>query len=292
MKFSLKTILWVFALLASAVATFGFGGVFATLTVLWLWRLVLNQRPFTWIFLLVTVALTGTFIGTILPAAPVSRGVSQQEACHRNLEYIGLALVGRYWELRESPTAQWRDSFYSPKLVCPVDLHTHDSSLSYFAVIDPRCAWTEEKMQMLSNVEDGASTTILLCEAHNRESNLNDVRELSFDEALELLSNPKLQTDGCHKIAKSKFYKSAIVRNVLFADGSVRSLKMPLPRKLASALLTANGGELVTSCEILRLTQPELDYSIYYSGMVFIFLSLLPVFNTSSLKNSRNTRPS
>jgi hypothetical protein len=63
---------------------------------------------------------------------------------------------------------------------------------------------------------------------------------------------------------------------VAFADGSVRFLALPLSPSLATALLTADGGEIIDDRAFDRASLPQLDYGKIYSLATFVALSLLP----------------
>jgi prepilin-type processing-associated H-X9-DG protein len=122
---------------------------------------------------------------------------------------------------------------------------------------------------------DGLATTILLMEAADEQVRWAEPKDLSFTRAMELLTNPR--PTGGHEIRNGFFYKPGFGRNVLFADGHVEFLKLPLDRKLAEALLTANGGEEIDLSALERVTTPVLDYAKCYAFAVFVALSLMPV---------------
>jgi prepilin-type processing-associated H-X9-DG protein len=96
--------------------------------------------------------------------------------------------------------------------------------------------------------------------------------DLAFEEAVELLVSPPSDGYYTHYFDKGFYYKPAQGINVAFADGSVKTLALPLSREHAEALLTINGGEDVDPEDI----QPELDYARIYALSVFVLVSLLP----------------
>lgn len=293
MRFRLGTILWGFALLAAALATFGLLiGLFATFTVLWIWLLVFKQSPFTFTQLLFTVAILGTLLGLFLPPSINRRDNLGQ--CKNSLKHLGKAIAQYDFENLGLPLNNWRTSllpylaenntksralsgvaktFYA----CPGDLNNTRNFTSYFSIVGPQCVWSDSGPAKLSDITDDPSQTILIPEAHNQNVAWTTSKDLSFDEAVQLLSDPAKQPQSCHWREGGFLEKPTWVRNVLFADGSVRSLNMPLPRKLAESLLTANGGEAIEPEELQRLSQPELNYRRIYSLSLFGVLSVLPI---------------
>jgi prepilin-type processing-associated H-X9-DG protein len=81
--------------------------------------------------------------------------------------------------------------------------------------------------------------------------------------------------DG-HYIEDGYFYKPNHERNVAFADGQVRYVRMPLERDLAIALLSIEGGEKIDVAMLDRLAEPELDYMKCYVFGLFVLITLLP----------------
>jgi prepilin-type processing-associated H-X9-DG protein len=148
---------------------------------------------------------------------------------------------------------------------------------NYFAIVGPRTAWHESRGRNISEFRDGAKNTILLIEAHHRGVNWAKPRDLTIDEAVDLLSQPFASHDG-HEVSNGFFYKPSVGRNVAFADGSVAFMIAPLHRKLAEALLTVDGREQIDSSEFDRATEPHLDYAKCYGFGMFVALSLLPIF--------------
>jgi hypothetical protein len=61
---------------------------------------------------------------------------------------------------------------------------------NYFAIVGPRAAWHESRGRNISEFRDGAKNTILLIEAHHRGVNWAEPRDLTIDEAVDLLSQP------------------------------------------------------------------------------------------------------
>ena len=321
MRFQLSTILWAFALLASAMATFGLLGIFIAFFVIWFWFLVYKQSQVTLIQLLITIGFLGTMVGLLLPPHGTARRSSGQR-CRKNLEKLGRAIALYDVENKGLPMKHWRilllpyvgragssilsgqgtqtpDEKSSPALssiapsgyICSADHNSIKHGTSYFAVVDSRCAWRGTIGNKLANIKDNPSHTILVLEAHNQGIAWTESKDLSFDKALELLSHPAAQPQSCHWREGGFLEKPTWVRNVLFADGAVRTLNMPLSKKLAVALLTATGGETVDMEELDRASRPELDYKKIYALTLFALLSLLPAANLRRHRKQQAATP-
>ena len=127
----------------------------------------------------------------------------------------------------------------------------------------------------MSEFTDELSQTIVLIESHNKNARWAESIDLTFDEAVGLLSSPVRKGDG-HRIRHGPFHKVSYGLNVAFADGKVRLLSTPLDRELATALLTVDGGEKVDMNIFEREPTPELDYANCYAISVFVALCVLP----------------
>jgi hypothetical protein len=127
----------------------------------------------------------------------------------------------------------------------------------------------------LGEFRDGAENTILLIESHGPGVHWAEPRDLTFDEAVNLLSQPFKSHDG-HEVSNGFFHKPSVGRHVSFADGSVAFMIAPVSRTLAEALLTVDGGEQIELSEFDKATKPQLDYARCYGFGVLVALSLLP----------------
>jgi prepilin-type processing-associated H-X9-DG protein len=317
MAFRLRTIFYVFALVGSALATFGGGGIGVAAFVLGFWWMVLYgpRWKLTLVELLVYLLIIAVLILLFLPAVQSARESSRVMSCRNNMKQLALGLINcdqtrsslppaYLADAKGNPILSWRVellpyieylSLYEQidrtlpwdaaanraavsnvqiyDLQCPGDATA--AIVSYFAVIDPRTVWPGGKRYRLADVADGLSRTILLIEAHRDAASWAEPRDLSFDEAVDLLSRPVPDGEG-HAITNGFFYKPGRGRNVAFADGSIAFLQTPLSRELAAALLTANGHEKIDDNEIERVAAPQLDYAKCYVFGLFAFLALLP----------------
>ncbi|MCH8839975.1 MAG: DUF1559 domain-containing protein [Planctomycetes bacterium] len=319
MRFRLWTILWVFALFASAMATFGPGGLFPGLVVILLCATILRRSRTTFGEWLTVFAIICVLVALLLPAVSSVRGVARRVACTNNMKQIALALHNYVDTFGSFPAASqsapdgeqlqsWRlwicpflesSSFFdnykkdepwngpdNTKLVastrfdsffeCPA--HYSEAQLShYLAVVGEHTAFPPGRGRSLAEFTDGTSNTILFIEAPHKRIPWAKPEDLSFDEAVELLSDPSKGEHFGHEVDEGFFYKPSRGINVAFVDGWVQFLRLPISREHAAALLTVDGGEVLDHREVTRLTSPELDYGRIYSLSVFLLLSLLPL---------------
>lgn len=128
----------------------------------------------------------------------------------------------------------------------------HDESdrlhTTYLAVIGPNTAWpgmtcTNQKRDF----PDGLDQTILLVEAVNSGIHWLEPRDLQFDGMSFVVNDTGKPAMGSNHLLPAKWPWSDVRRvvNVLFADGSVRSLEADITPETLRALLTRNGGETI-----------------------------------------------
>jgi hypothetical protein len=166
-------------------------------------------------------------------------------------------------------------------LECPSDTSANPSTprTNYFAIVGPTTAWPEDRGRAFSEITDGLDETILLLEAVGLNIAWGEPRDLTFDEALVLLSEPSpgRTVHHGHQNPGFSFYRDKIPGvHTAFADGTVRFLPVPLPEEMAKALLTANAGDHVDWDEFERLTAPQLDYAKIYATIAFAIVALWP----------------
>lgn len=163
----------------------------------------------------------------------------------------------------------------SSEMQCPD--HGTGTDTNYFAIVGTQTAWGDGAPLKISSITDGTSNTILIVEAAGRGIHWAEPRDLSFDEAVILLATPLDEhSDDGHRVEEGYFYKPSYRRNVAFCDGHVESLRMPLAREAAIALLTANGGETVDPEWLESGARPQLDFGRIWAFSAFVVLALLP----------------
>lgn len=133
----------------------------------------------------------------------------------------------------------------------------------------------------MAEITDPKSHTILLIEAHGRNVPWAKPSDLTFDEAIQLLTGETVLND-MHEYRPTEGFVAHILGktgsgiHVAMADGTVRFLTLPIPKELAVALLTINGGEGEVHNQLDEYCRPRLDVGKCYSLGVFVALSLLP----------------
>lgn len=145
----------------------------------------------------------------------------------------------------------------------------------YFAVLGARTAWPKDRGRPTSEITDDPDSTILLVESWRKNAAWAAPVDLTFDEAVDLLSEPP-QPEAGHEVDHGYFYLSGQCVNVALVSGRTASLQLPLRRELAASLLTVNGGEEIDEAEWRATTEPALDYRAIYALGAFVGLTLWP----------------
>jgi prepilin-type processing-associated H-X9-DG protein len=136
---------------------------------------------------------------------------------------------------------------------------------SYFAVVGPQTVWPPNRGLQLNEITDRRDQTILLLEASGLEVPWGKPQDLSYDEAVSILTSEP--DDRVAHIGGV---------NAAFADGSVRFLPVPMNRKMAEALLTARGGERIDWSTFERDARPQSDPVNRYPLIAFAIVALWP----------------
>ena len=152
---------------------------------------------------------------------------------------------------------------------------------NFFAILGSQTAWPTDRGLSASELTDGAGNTILLLEVYGLGVPWRKPRDLSFDEALELLMGSAPDRLAHHRYDKPGYFyhtppKTSRGVHAAFADGTVRFLPVPLPEEMVQAMLTANAGDEVDWDEFERLTAPQLDYAKIYATTAFAVVALWP----------------
>ncbi len=122
----------------------------------------------------------------------------------------------------------------------------------------------------------------MLIEAAGKNIAWSEPRDLTFDGAVQLLTEPRAR-----ELVHDSYNCSGLVGmltkpergvNVAFASGKVRLLVPPLPKELAIALLTRNGREEIDSFELDQYLAPEWDYGKILAIVLFTLLAVAPKF--------------
>lgn len=330
MKFRLATILWVFALFASAMATFGtFWGILISSLVVGFWILVFKVPRTTRIEWLVIIAVLAAIIALMVPVSVGSLHFDRGSYCLNNLRNLALALhsykerhntfpaaisarsddqAPHSWRVAILPyveqellflqydhNQEWNSAKNSAVTKQSIDLfhcisHTNNpQGTSYFAVVGDQTAWPEDRGRSLREFIDGTANTLLLIEAPWKNVPWAKPEDITFEEAVKLLSDPPSEKPLGHTIDEGFFYKPSRGINVAFVDAKVQLLRLPISKEQAIALLTVDGGEKIDGAPEGHVRNPELDYGRIYALCAFVLLSLLPTLKLRSSVHSSET---
>ena len=315
MRSGIWTILYVVALLAASLATFGVGGLFLAALVLVFWAIFFYTLSWTTVFAFILLLLL--VIALLTPAIQTAREAAPRNHCINNLKQISLALQAYHDVFGSFPPAyiadengkpmhSWRvlilpyleeTSIYdaydfnepwngpnNSKLMvilntfrCPTAT-TPDTHTNYVAVVGPRTAWPEDESSRKARFVDGRSKTIQIIESHQRSVHWMEPRDVSFDEAVEMLSGDVDSGNSDGHLVERFFCYERSGRMAAFADASVRFLPYGMPRKSAEGLLTVAGGENIDpgNIKFSGSTIRTMKWDRVCTLSLFIALVLLP----------------
>lgn len=164
---------------------------------------------------------------------------------------------------------------------CPSDLRYPESTkwTRYVAVTGSRTVWGKERSCRLSEIEDGASNTLMLIEYHGEPIPWTEPRDLDFDQVIQGASTHWAADEGPH-LCKDKH-----ARHAALADGGVLLLADDMPADAWSALLTIDDGQPASARDYDARGLPDSDNWIGPLSMfqrlaaaAFVFLAVLPFF--------------
>jgi hypothetical protein len=314
MKFRLGTIAYAFALLAAGMAAFGNWGILAAAAagVFWFraasrrWGSVKVRAVVMTLLLLLAAAFGG--------ALSAAREAAQQSCCHGRLFQLAHVLNSfgnnvsypaavtrdgggkplHSWRTVAMQQAGWLNSQSTVDFAQPWNSVVNQAALGgeneacrcpscldgssktdYFAVIGEQTAWPADRGRPIVEITDDPDSTILLVESWRKDAAWAAPVDLSFDEAVDLLSKPPLPGTG-HETDRGYFYLPGQRIGVTFVSGRYASLRLPLRRELAVALLTVDGGERIDEEEWQESMEPALDYQAIYGLTAFVALALGP----------------
>jgi hypothetical protein len=193
-----------------------------------------------------------------------------------------------HWELFQNyhPDESW-DGPHNIKLsredmlifCCPSDSTNDRTCSNYRAIIGEHTAWPPDRARPVAEITDGLSRTVILIESASRNTPWSKPEDLTYDEAIELLTNPSPDAaPHYHESTNGFFYKSNAgpSLHVAFADGYVRLLDLPISKEAAKAILTVDGGESYDDEDLELVSSRELDYATCAGLPAFILLVCLP----------------
>ena len=158
---------------------------------------------------------------------PIIVSEYEQEAQMKSGLYSG---VGKGWrQAIDNPSdVKFMKQTSIVELECPDAMHSIPCNTDYVAIIGPGTIWHRTGTVKLSDLPEGGSRTVVLVEAVNSGVNWAAPFELTVDELLENMRTGKgVRISSCHPAGV----------NVLFADGSVRTLPAKMPLSLWRKIL-------------------------------------------------------
>jgi prepilin-type processing-associated H-X9-DG protein len=164
----------------------------------------------------------------------------------------------------------------------------------YFAVVGPGSIFPGDKAATIRSSTDGISNTLMLIEATGLGVNWLDPRDVTVDEAVELLTTkPRSGHSHVHEGFFTTTYHETSQRNVVFIDGHVVHMGQFDDADVAKALLTIAGGETIPQ-ELADEYKPDVVTTIVnwrniYALSLFVVLAMLPAAWMRSLAKSTPT---
>jgi type II secretory pathway pseudopilin PulG len=314
------TIVYVVALITSAVAAFGASGLFPAIVVISCWGFVyrrhtdsgrlprLSQVLVVLLLLLVTLAV-------LLPSAQSVRESSRRGMCAHNLRQIWYGLNEYRREHGEFPAASTADGGGTPLLSWRVALLPFLERNDVFRRIDQTKPWNDA-------TNDSATATPI--HGYGCPSDASVIQATSYFAVVgsrtiwrrDQTERPKVATDSIsatilliEAFGRNTAWAAPIDltfeearrllttvndrdeghqggRHVVFADGTVGFVGTPLDCATAEALLTSSGGEEVDA-NLIEIVAPRQPYRTHqWAFLLFLVLSLLPIAGLE-----RDTRP-
>ncbi len=158
-----------------------------------------------------------------------------------------------------------------------------DTHTSYVAVVGAKTAWPGNRGRKLDEITDGLEHTILLIEIHTTHIHWAEPRDLTLDEALDVLTSNDPRVAGAYRTAPWFFYEHEYVpetRNVVFADGHADSIPHGVDRQTWKQLLTIDDGVPAEGWDAVSTTtygKKNLRIGNCCRFAVFVVLALMPL---------------
>lgn len=148
------------------------------------------------------------------------------------------------------------------------------SHTNYVAVVGPKTAWPDDGSRF-GTLLDGASLTTLVLEIDSRDIHWMEPRDISYAEAVKLLSSSNVRATGPHR-HETFFYTRSVGRNAAFADGSVKLIPRISP-DVAGAVVVRDDGALPNHFELVSRDEPRLRIDNCLRLAVFVLIALWPL---------------
>jgi hypothetical protein len=150
------------------------------------------------------------------------------------------------------------------------------ANTKFFAVVGPETVWREHPPFSFKDLKGGTSNeTIVIIEAAQRNVPWGEPKDLSFEEAVEILTSPiEPKKNGGRSVRWGILYKPINIRHVANLDGSVRTLRAPLMKDEAIALLSADKtGKGKINWELIEARVPK-QFSVAGCTLFAVMLAL------------------
>jgi hypothetical protein len=309
MRRLLLTLIWSSALTGATLQLYGRFGVVAPIVLTSYWvtlhrysnawvRAIGVALPLLWAFWLVPSiereleSSRETWCQNLLRQCVLTLG--NYEAAHHR--YPPARIGGRSWHVAvfpyfcaPVPNYRFEEAWDSPHnwqkvssvkqdwFRCP-QMQSDEPFTTYLAVVDERTIWPPDRQLRSDEITDDPSTTLAILEAPDHETYWAKPEDLSFDEAVTLLTTRPSDAAIVHSQRDGVFSRPVPVINVAFADTKTRSLRLPLKRETAVALLTRAGGEAIDPEHIDDDVTAEFDSQRAASLGAFLLLAMTPAF--------------
>ena len=153
---------------------------------------------------------------------------------------------------------------------------TGQTATSYVAVVGPGTAWPNDRGRRFREFTDGTSNTLLVLETHGPPIPWMEPRDLSFEDAVAVLSAPEPNDYG--HVHQGFFYDTSYGRNAALADGAVHFLGF-LPPEMAASLIGIDNG--TPDMDFWKYNQPAAyqrpNYGNWCRLGIFLLLLFLPL---------------
>lgn len=158
-------------------------------------------------------------------------------------------------------------NLWIPNFSCPA-LDDRNGNTTYLAVTGPGTVWSEHGGITLTDIADGPEQTVMLLEVPQRPVNWSEPRDITIDEAVELLSGQPKRDDKCRYVDGS----------MTTADGKMHAIPYGLSASEWTALFTMTAGDPAPDIKSLRTKSKLPGYNLLnvIALAIFIILALLP----------------
>ena len=239
---------------------------------------------FTLVKVLVAVIVIGVLVALLLPAIETAREPARRAACRNNLKQIGLAMHAYHekygcfppayipdengkpmhsWRVLLLPFMEYKTLYNQyhfdepwngphnmtlaeltlPEYRCPSDPSPPKPGITnYVMLVGPHAISDGPTGRRLADITDGTANTIMVVEVAGADINWLEPRDLDASKMTFKIGSPGRDSkppivDICSGHPS--------VANVLFCDGSVKSISKETDPKLLEAMTTIDGGETV-----------------------------------------------